>query len=56
MSASDSRLHFGLGTASDITGIDVRWPDGAHERFGRQEPNRLVTLKRGTGVIAPAGR
>jgi hypothetical protein len=56
MSASDSRLHFGLGTAADITGIDVRWPDGARERFDRQETNRLVTLKRGTGAIAPAGR
>ena len=56
MSASDSRLHVGLGATKDITGIDVQWPDGARERFGRQEPNRLVTLKRGTGTAAPAGR
>jgi enediyne biosynthesis protein E4 len=56
LSASDSRLHFGLGATTDMTGIDVHWPDGARERFGGQEANRLVTLKRGTGTIAPAAR
>ncbi len=56
LSASDSRLHFGLGPAAEIAGIDVHWPDGAREQFGRQEANRLVTLKRGTGTPAPSAR
>jgi hypothetical protein len=56
LSASDSRLHFGLGTATAITAIEVLWPDGVRERFGGPKPNQLVTLRRGTGAPAAAPR
>ncbi len=49
LSASDSRLHFGLGPTAAITGIVVQWPDGKRERFPEVNPDRIVTLRRGSG-------
>jgi hypothetical protein len=54
LSASDSRVHVGLGAGGAITGLEVRWPDGARERFAAPKPNQLATLTRGTGQ--PAAR
>ncbi len=57
LSASDSRVHFGLGPSPNIAAIEVRWPDGGRERFKGITAGRLVTLKRGTGAaIAAAPR
>ena len=50
LSASDSRLHFGLGDATSVTGITIQWPDGQRERFPGVSADRLVTLKRGAGL------
>ncbi len=49
LSASDSRVHFGLGSTPVIAGIVVQWPDGQRERWTGVAGNRLVTLRRGTG-------
>jgi hypothetical protein len=35
-SASDPRLHFGLGSASLVDSIVVHWPSGAIDRIGPQ--------------------
>jgi hypothetical protein len=56
LSASDSRLHFGLGASPATSAIEVRWPDGGRERFVGIEAGRLVTLKRGTGAAAGVAR
>lgn len=32
-SCNDSRLHFGLGRASILSAVEVRWPDGSHQNF-----------------------
>ena len=47
LSASDIRLHFGLGTSREAVAVVVHWPDGAHERWTGLTPDRLVTLRRG---------
>jgi hypothetical protein len=49
LSASDSRLHFGLGDSTSVTAVIVQWPDGVRERFTNVTADRLVTLRRGTG-------
>ena len=49
VASSDPRAHFGLGEASDVEGIEVRWLDGLVERFGAPELNRAITLRRGEG-------
>ena len=33
LSASDDRLHFGLGTATKVDRIVVRWPDGTQKEL-----------------------
>jgi hypothetical protein len=47
-SASDLRLHFGLGPAEKAS-VVVMWPSGDRERFG-VEPGTIAELKEGTGV------
>ena len=54
-SASDSRVHFGLGKSSAVTGVVVRWGDGSVERFKTQDTGRYVTLRRGEGQAEKAG-
>jgi hypothetical protein len=50
LSASDTRLHFGLGPSEAIAGIVVQWPDGRRERWTGVKADRAVTFARGTGV------
>ncbi len=53
VSASDVRLHFGLGDTKAYDSIDVRWPDGSEERFDGGPTDRSVGLVRGTGTRLP---
>ncbi len=46
-------LHFGLGDAERVDALEVRWPDGASQRFEGLEVDRLVSLKQG-GELAAA--
>jgi enediyne biosynthesis protein E4 len=54
ISSSDLRLHFGLGSASAIDRIAVRWPSGLREVFQfigkEQSVDRFVTLVEGKGM------
>jgi hypothetical protein len=49
LSSSDPRAHFGLGDASEIDRIEVRWPDGSRENFAGGHVNRIRTLEHGRG-------
>ena len=53
MSASDPRLHFGLGEATAIRGIGVEWPGGGREFFEQKRINTLVVLREGRGAAWP---
>jgi hypothetical protein len=48
-SAGDLRVHFGLGAATSLEDVLVRWPDGAEERFGPFEAGRDHVVERGRG-------
>jgi hypothetical protein len=53
-SVDDARLHFGLGAASRLERLDVRWPSGLTETFGPFAARQVVTLKEGSGrAVAP---
>ncbi|HEX6885913.1 MAG TPA: CRTAC1 family protein [Planctomycetota bacterium] len=43
-SASDPRVHVGLGEASGVARVRVRWPDGRERSFGPFEADRDVVL------------
>ena len=49
LSASDGRVHVGLGNSSAPVAVVVQWPDGVRERWSNVAADRLVTLQRGTG-------
>jgi enediyne biosynthesis protein E4 len=49
LSASDPRVHFGLGASAALDAIVVQWPDGQRERWTGLAGDRLITLRRGTG-------
>ncbi len=47
-SAGDPRLHFGLGTATTVDTIDVRWPSGRVEHFGPFPAGEGLRLREGS--------
>jgi hypothetical protein len=54
LSASDARVHFGLGTDSQIEGIIVVWPRGDAEFWPAIRVDSIVVLRQGTGQPQPA--
>jgi hypothetical protein len=52
MSQSDLRLHFGLGPASRVDLIEVKWPTTQKvEKFTNIDANQFLTIKEGAGII-----
>jgi hypothetical protein len=51
MSQSDLRIHFGIGNATKIDLIEVRWPNGQVESFKDLQPNRLISVREGSGIV-----
>ena len=49
-STSDIRAHFGLGTATSVTSLEVHWPSGRTETFPVPALDRLQTLSEGKGT------
>ncbi|MGH9326647.1 MAG: CRTAC1 family protein [Terriglobia bacterium] len=51
MSASDPRIHFGLGRRKSIESLEITWPSGAVETLTKLPINKIVTVKEGEGII-----
>jgi len=51
LSQSSKWLHFGLGDETSISGVSVRWPGGATQRFTGIQPGRRYELVE--GVVDP---
>ncbi len=49
-SASDSRLHFGLG-AAETADLEIRWPNGGRETLRQVAAGQLVTVREGAGIV-----
>jgi hypothetical protein len=49
-SASDFRLHFGLG-AADTADLEIRWPLGNREVVTGVAADRLVVIREGAGIV-----
>ncbi len=62
LSASDLRVHFGLGASTEITDIIVQWPSGEKESWPQTTVDKQVTLRQQTGkawkppLPAPSGK
>ncbi len=46
-SANDPRLHFGLGAATSVEKVAIRWPDGRRTEYRDVPVDRLTTLVEG---------
>jgi hypothetical protein len=44
-SSSDSRVHFGLGSANRIAELEIRWPSGARQVLKDQAADRIITIE-----------
>ena len=51
-SVSDPRLHFGLGAATRIEKVVVRWPSGKVDTIGNEPVDRELTIEEGLGVVS----
>jgi enediyne biosynthesis protein E4 len=58
LSQSDFRVHFGLGSATKVERLEVRWPNGLEERWENLDADTFHTLKEGSGraSLSPSGR
>ena len=51
-SASDPRLHFGLGSATQVDSITIRWPSGRVDNIGTEAADQELVVEEGKGVVS----
>jgi enediyne biosynthesis protein E4 len=53
MSQSDLRLHFGLGKATIVDLIEVKWPTTQKsEKFTNVKVNQILAIREGSGIVS----
>jgi hypothetical protein len=52
LSSSDPRLHFGVGKASRVDRVVVRWPSGTEDVITNIPANQDITIEEGRGLVA----
>jgi hypothetical protein len=50
ISQNDLRIHFGLGKAEKVDGLEIRWPSGHVDTLKDVKVNQLVFVKEGEGI------
>jgi hypothetical protein len=50
LSASDRRLHFGLGPET-AAHLEIRWPNGKQETLAEVAADALVVIREGSGIV-----
>jgi hypothetical protein len=53
LSQSDLRVHFGLGDASKVETVEIRWPSGANETLKNLAADHFYSVLEGRGVVTP---
>ena len=51
MSASDPRVHFGLGERKTIESLEVTWPSGTVDKLTNVPVDQTITLREGSGIV-----
>jgi hypothetical protein len=50
LSQNDLRLHFGLGAATKMDSVEIRWPSGATETLQNVPADAIYTIVEGSGI------
>jgi hypothetical protein len=50
ISSNDQRVHFGLGEASSVDGVEIHWPNGGVEKLKLPAVDRIFTVEQGKGI------
>jgi enediyne biosynthesis protein E4 len=51
MSASDPRIHLGLGQRTKVDSLDITWPSGQVDRLSNVPIDRIIAVKEDTGIV-----
>jgi hypothetical protein len=51
MSASDPRIHFGLGKRTKVDSLEITWPSGQVDRLTNVPTDQIIAVKEGTGIV-----
>ena len=51
MSASDPRIHFGLGKQTKIESLEITWPSGQVDRLSNVPIDQIIAVKEGAGIV-----
>jgi hypothetical protein len=54
LSQNDLRVHFGLGAATKIDKVEIRWPSGLVEVLTNVASDRFYNVLEGKGVVDPS--
>ena len=57
LSQNDMRLHVGLGAATQVDSIEIRWPEKVKkiEKFGPVAADQFLVIREGSGIVARTG-
>ena len=50
-SQNDMTLHFGLGSATKVDKLEIRWPDGSLESFDVSAIDRVITITQSKDIV-----
>jgi hypothetical protein len=53
LSQNDMRMHFGLGNATKIDTLEIRWPSGKVEALKDLEADKFYSILEGKGIVDP---
>ena len=51
MSASDPRIHFGLGKRTKIDSLVITWPSGQVDKLTKVPVDTIIAVKEGVGIV-----
>jgi hypothetical protein len=51
MSASDPRIHFGLGKRTKVDALEITWPSGQVDRLKDLPVDKVIAVKEGAGIV-----
>jgi enediyne biosynthesis protein E4 len=50
-SSNDQRLHFGIGDATTVSKVEIRWPGGSVEQVALPSVDRIFLVEEGKGLV-----